>query len=113
MAAENVMKLRLCRSPAVAAIASCFLGSLPTLAQNAYITNDGSGNVTLIDTATNTVIDTVPVGKAPFAVAVSPNGGTVYVANIASSSAGVEPIAELAKPSREARQPYLKRKVCR
>ena len=80
------MKLRLCRLLAIAAFVSCFLGSVQTLAQNVYITNDGSGNVSVIDTATNTVTATIPVGTAPFAVAVGPDGGTVYVANIDSDN---------------------------
>src|SRR6516164_2662266 len=79
------MKLRLCRLLAIAAFA-CFLGSIQTLAQNAYVTNDGSGDVSVIDTATNTVTATITVGTAPFAVAVSPDGGTVYVANIDSDN---------------------------
>src|SRR6516162_8536041 len=83
------MKLRLCRVFAIAAFVSCSLGSVQTLAQNAYITNDGSGNVSVIDTATNTVTATIPVGTAPFAVAVSPNGGTVYVANQHSNNVSV------------------------
>ena len=67
-------------------VRSCFLDSVQTLAQNAYITNDGSGDVSVIDTATNTVTATITVGTAPFAVAVSPDGGTVYVANIDSDN---------------------------
>jgi len=80
------MKLRLCWLLTTGAFVSCSLGSVQTLAQNAYITNDGSGNVSVIDTATNTVTATIPVGTAPFAVTVSPNGGTVYVANIDSDN---------------------------
>ena len=80
------MRLRLCRRLAIAAFVSCFVGGVQTLAQNAYITNDGSGNVSVIDTATNTVTATITVGTAPFAVAVSPDGGTIYVANIDSNN---------------------------
>jgi YVTN family beta-propeller protein len=43
-----------------------------THAQNAYITNPGSDTVSVIDTATNTVSATVPVGLVPLGVAVSP-----------------------------------------
>jgi YVTN family beta-propeller protein len=59
------VKLRRCRLLAVAAFVSCFLGSLETLAQNACITNDGSGNVSVIDTAANRVTATITVGTAP------------------------------------------------
>jgi len=54
------MKLRPCRLLAISAFVFCFLGSAQTLAQNAYITNDGSGNVSVIDTATNKVTALTP-----------------------------------------------------
>ena len=41
------------------------LGSGPSSAQNAYITNSGSNTVSVIDTATNTVVSTIPVGSGP------------------------------------------------
>ena len=37
--------------------------------------------MTVIDTATNTVTATIPVGSSPFGVAVTPDGAKVYVAN--------------------------------
>src|SRR5215475_15882686 len=43
---------------------------------------EGSSNrVSVINTATNTVTTTIPVGHFPLGVAVSPNGAFVYVAN--------------------------------
>ncbi|MDW5550158.1 glutaminyl-peptide cyclotransferase [Methanosarcina sp.] len=47
----------------------------------AYITNTGSKNVSVIDTATNTVTAMVKVGDSPYGVAVNPNGKRVYVTN--------------------------------
>jgi YVTN family beta-propeller protein len=47
----------------------------------AYITNAGSNTVSVIDTATNTITATVPVGSNPNGVAVTPDGTKVYVAN--------------------------------
>jgi len=38
----------------------------------AYVANGSSDNVSVIDTATNTVIDTVPVGEDPNSVAIAP-----------------------------------------
>jgi YVTN family beta-propeller protein len=38
----------------------------------AYVTNWGSSTVTVIDTATNTVVATIPVGVDPFGVAITP-----------------------------------------
>ncbi len=47
----------------------------------AYITNQGDNTVSVIDTATNTVTATIPVGSGPLAIAVSPNETKLYVAN--------------------------------
>ena len=47
----------------------------------AYITNEFSSTVSVIDTATNTVTATVPAGYEPAGVAVNPSGTKVYVAN--------------------------------
>jgi len=61
---------------AVAAFTFSFLlGSAQAIAQNAYITNFGEPNntVSVIDTATDAVIATIPVGNTPWEVAVSPN----------------------------------------
>ena len=46
-----------------------------------YVANPDDDNVLVIDTATNTVGQTISVGVFPRAVAVSPDGSTVYVAN--------------------------------
>src|SRR6516165_163218 len=59
----------------------CLLAPALTRAQNAYITNQSSRTVSVIDTATNTVSATIPVGLLPFGVAVNPDGSKVYVAN--------------------------------
>ncbi len=48
----------------------------------AYITNSSSNNVTVIDTASDTVVgDPIPVGGGPAGVAVNPDGSQVYVSN--------------------------------
>ena len=49
--------------------------------QPAYVTNAGGDTVSVIDTATNTVNATIPVGDRPSAVAVNPDGTLAYVAN--------------------------------
>ena len=46
-----------------------------------YVTNSNSNTVSVIDTATNTVTDTVNVGTTPYGVVVSPMGTKVYVTN--------------------------------
>src|SRR5216684_3286431 len=51
-------------------------------AQNAYITNVNSNTVSVIDTVTNTVIATIPVGLNPFGVAVSFDRSKVYFTHV-------------------------------
>ena len=46
----------------------------------AYVANKASGDVSVIDTATNTVVATVPTGGGAHGVAVNPAGTRVYVA---------------------------------
>ncbi len=55
----------------------------------AYIPNSSSNNVSVIDTATNTVTATVTVGAFPVGVAVNPAGPRVYVANGDSANVSV------------------------
>lgn len=61
------------------------LGSATAQAQaRAYVTNEISGDVSVIDTATNTVLATIPVGGAGFGVggvAITPDGTRAYVMN--------------------------------
>jgi YVTN family beta-propeller protein len=76
------MKLRISGLLAIAAfLVACLLGAAQSLAQNAYITNAAvaSYSVSVIDTATNTVTATIPVGNEPIGVAVTPDGSKVYV----------------------------------
>src|SRR5262252_3614707 len=66
---------------ALALTLACVLAPASTHAQNAYITNLGSNTVSVIDTASNSVSATIPVGASPFGVAVTPDGSKVYVAH--------------------------------
>jgi len=52
----------------------------------AYVTNEGSNTLSIIDTVTYKVIATVNVGLGPAGIAVSPDGKQVYVANCKSNS---------------------------
>ena len=70
------------------ALASTVQSALPT-GTYAYITNPTSNNVSVIDTATNTVTARVEVGQFPHGVAVAPDGKKVYVANSNSSNVSV------------------------
>ena len=47
----------------------------------AYVTNQSSNSVSVIDTATNQVVATIPAGQKPAGVAAIPHGRRVYVSN--------------------------------
>ena len=55
----------------------------------AYVTNEKSDDVSVIDTATNKVVRTIKVGKRPRGVAISPDGQRVYISNGNSDSVSV------------------------
>jgi alpha-galactosidase len=54
-----------------------------------YVTNHGSKSVDVIDTATNTVVATIPVGAGPYGVTITPDGKTAYVADSGSNNVDV------------------------
>ena len=57
-----------------------------------YVASGGgdiNNTVSVIDTATNTVIATIPVGNLPIGVAVTPDGSKVYVTNAISNTVSV------------------------
>ncbi len=80
-------------------LASCclFLLNLGTLfgigaafaAPFAYIPNQGSDDVSVIDTAANVVVAVVRVGSNPIGVAANSAGTIVYVANVGASTVSV------------------------
>src|SRR3989442_6835324 len=72
------------------ALLALMIGATSVQAQPfAYVANQGSSTVSVIDTASNTVVATIPVGSSPNGVAITPNGAFVYVANEGSSSVSV------------------------
>ena len=64
-------------------VLAAVLGARPAAAAPfAYVANGSNpGTVSVIDTATNTVVATVAVGSNPIGVAVTPDGKHVYVTN--------------------------------
>ncbi|OLC41396.1 MAG: hypothetical protein AUH43_24550, partial [Acidobacteria bacterium 13_1_40CM_65_14] len=52
-----------------------------------YVTNEASGDLTVIDASTQAVIATAPLGKRPRGIKASPDGKTLYVALSGSPSA--------------------------
>jgi YVTN family beta-propeller protein len=66
------------------------LASAAQAAPFAYITQQFSNTVTVIDTATNTPVgEPITVGFSPFGVAVHPSGSHVYVGNMDDQSVSV------------------------
>jgi YVTN family beta-propeller protein len=45
-----------------------------------YVTNERSGDLSIIDSSTHEVVSTVPLGKRPRGIHLSPDGNTIYVA---------------------------------
>jgi YVTN family beta-propeller protein len=60
----------------------------PTL-PNTYVANAGSNTVSIIDTTTNKLVQTLPVGPVPMGLAISPNGKTLLVANRGAGSVSI------------------------
>src|SRR5882757_6196024 len=54
--------------------------ALAAAAYQVYVTNEKSGDVTVIDGGNNSVVGTIAVGKRPRGIHVSPDGKTVYIA---------------------------------
>ena len=66
------------------------LGTATTQAQTrAYVTNSQDNTVSVIDTATNTVVATVPVGVNPSGIAITPDGTRAYVTDQGSANVSV------------------------
>src|ERR1700724_3567583 len=55
----------------------------------AYVANEFSSTVSVIDTATNSVVATIPAVNSPQGVAVTPDGTHVYVTNFNSNNVSV------------------------
>jgi YVTN family beta-propeller protein len=53
-----------------------------------YVSNEVSGDMTIIDSATSNVIATVPLGKRPRGIHASPDRKTIFVAMSGSPIAG-------------------------
>lgn len=72
------------------ALATALAGLAPAVlpaavsANELYAVNQASNSMSVIDTATNTVVGSVAVGALPFAVAVAPDGRHAYVTNVGS-----------------------------
>ena len=65
---------------ASASVFVAFAASSTFAQPRAYVANRNDDTVSVIDSATNTVVATVPVGSTPSAVPVTPNGAFANVA---------------------------------
>jgi YVTN family beta-propeller protein len=54
-----------------------------------YVSNAGSGNVSVISGSTDRVVDTIPAGTYPFGVVYDSSNGDVYVTNAASNNVSI------------------------
>jgi YVTN family beta-propeller protein len=54
-----------------------------------YLSNGGDGTVMAIDTASDQVVATIPVGRRPWNMAITRDGAKLYVANGRSNSVSV------------------------
>jgi YVTN family beta-propeller protein len=73
----------------ITTLALLLLVSITGATPYAYVTNSGSKSVSVIDTATNNVAATIPVGTEPYGIAVSPDGMLIYVANSADTTVDI------------------------
>jgi YVTN family beta-propeller protein len=55
----------------------------------AYVANFGTNTVSVINTLTNAVASTIPVGSLPTSVAITPNGDRVFVTNTGDNTISV------------------------
>jgi large repetitive protein len=62
---------------------------ISNLVEYAYIANYNANTVSVVNTALNTIVATIPVGTNPHGVAVSPNNQWVYVTNRGSNNVSV------------------------
>src|ERR1041384_2125671 len=66
--------------PGFLAILCCSSLAPAALAYHVYVTNEKGGDVSVVDGRTREVSATIPVGKRPRGIRVSPDGKTLFVA---------------------------------
>ena len=73
----------------LALLSSFLIGNNVSAAPMAFIVNEGSNDVSVVDTATYTVVATIPVGAGPEMIAMHPLSATAYVTCQASNTVSV------------------------
>src|SRR5262245_42367100 len=61
-------------------LAACGTAPAPSGGYRVYVTNERSGDLSIIDGGSLEVVATVPLGKRPRGIHASPDGRTIYVA---------------------------------
>ncbi|WP_041312848.1 Ig-like domain-containing protein [Mycobacterium sp. JS623] len=64
-------------------------GAISPDGTRAYVGNVNAGTISVINTATNAVVATVPVGASPYGVTLNTAGTRAYVANLGANSVSV------------------------
>lgn len=86
----DLARLSRANLPSHAFTTSVTVGSIPTgivfnsTGSRAYVTNQYGASVSIVNPATNTVVDSIAVGNRPFEVLVAPGDSLLYVAKIDS-----------------------------
>lgn len=70
-------------------IAFCFAGISVAYADQLYVLNEGSNNISVIDSFTNQETYLIPVGNQPSAIALAPQSKMLYVANRSDNTVDV------------------------
>ncbi|KKH49928.1 PKD domain-containing protein [Methanosarcina sp. 1.H.A.2.2] len=73
----------------VTVLAFLMLVSIAGASPFAYIANEESNNISVIDTTTNKVTATISVGSNPIGVAINPDGTKIYVVNSHSNDVSI------------------------
>jgi YVTN family beta-propeller protein len=97
------MRESTCTLWSVGLVAVALASSIPTSALAAggyqiFVSNERSGDLTVIDGSDFKVVGTIPVGKRPRGVHVSPDGKTVYVALSGTPIEGPPPLDAQGNP---------------
>lgn len=84
---RNLLRFaRLFRLPVIFVATTCLAHAKGTY--EIFVSNERSGDITVIDASNFTATSTIPVGKRPRGIHVSPDGKTVYVALSGTPIAG-------------------------
>jgi YVTN family beta-propeller protein len=72
------------------ASAAAFVAIAPAaLGHNAYVANEGSNTVSVINTQTDTIVASIPVGNDPAGIAITPDSSRAYVTNFLAGNVSV------------------------